>query len=173
MRRVAAEHSVAPDEAAQRSYASRSSLLAASQVSAGVMPGTEINVRIVRLLPLGAACVALYVVLAFGASVYGSYRYEPSGIQYLFLPVLAAPAALLLAVVIAVAARRRGAPRMLAILPFVAVVVLALPAIGLPLTNVNLEAARWAIISIGAGHVLVLLTFVVRQAHLGAGSPPA
>lgn len=36
MRRVAAEHSVAPDEAAQRSYASRSSLLAASQVSAGV-----------------------------------------------------------------------------------------------------------------------------------------
>jgi hypothetical protein len=137
------------------------------------MPCTEVHVRIANLRPLVAACAGLYAVLAFGASIYGSYRYEPSGVQYALLPLLVAPACLALAMLIASAARKAGAPRVLAVLAYASVAVFALPAFGLLLSNRNLETGRRAAIGVGVAHGLVLAAFLARRARAERRLPPA
>lgn len=106
--------------------------------------------------PLLALSVLFWVVVAFGASIYGSYRYEPSGIQYAFLPFLAAPACLVLALALLRPAHQARASVLVRLIPFVAAVVLSLPAFGMFLSDRNLEAARWATIALGVAHALLL-----------------
>jgi hypothetical protein len=107
-------------------------------------------------------------VLAFGASIYGSYRYEPSGVQYALLPGIASPVCLALGITLLVAGRKLRAPIALYLLPFLAAAILYLPGIDMPLSNRNLEMARWATVMVGFVHVLLLVLLVKRErAHAG------
>jgi len=96
--------------------------------------------------------LVFYGVLAFGANVFGSYRYEPSGVQYVFLPFLAAPMAAAIAFGLLVVGRRAGLSLTVLLIPFLAVAVLILPGVGMRLSNRNLEVARWVLILLGATH---------------------
>jgi len=106
----------------------------------------------------GVLSLALYLALAFGALVFGSYRYEQSGVQYLALTPIAACLAVLGALLLW-PARRVGAGAMHALLPFVAAAVCAvLPEVSL--ADHVLELGRWLIIVIGVMHfVLGVLPF--------------
>ena len=113
----------------------------------------------------------LYAVLAFGASVYGSYRSEPSGVQYAFLPMLATPACLVLALCLVGLGRPARAPVLFRALPFLAAGVLALPASDMLLSDRNLEAARWVTIALGLAHAGLLTAHVWATARAGAIRP--
>ena len=105
----------------------------------------------------------LYAILAFGACIYGSYRYEPSGVQYMFLPGLLAPSCLLVAFGLAYIAWRAKASVMLLVLPFLGVAALALPAFGMLLSHANLERARWATIGLAVAHAALLLAHLYQH----------
>jgi hypothetical protein len=107
--------------------------------------------QIGRLVGFIAAALAFYAVLAFGASIFGSYRYEPSGVQYAFLPGLVAPLLLVTGSVLAWFSRRLAGKWLLALLPFVAALVaFALPSFSL--ADAMLETGRWLLVGVGVLH---------------------
>ena len=125
------------------------------------------------VLPLAGLSVALYLILAWGATIYGSYRYEPSGIQYAFLPYVAAPICAVLAAGLVLAVRRAGAPWLLWMLAILAAVVLALPAFGMSLANRSLETARWATVLLAVVHAAVLAFFTTKVVRRSDSNPRA
>jgi len=122
---------------------------------------------------VAALSIALYLVLAFGASLYGSYRHEPSGVQYVFLPAIAAPVVLVLAIMLASAGSGAGTSIGFRLLPFVGALILFLPAVGLPLADTALEFGRWATILAGVAHALLLIAFLRREWSTAPVPPPA
>ena len=106
---------------------------------------------------LAGLSLALYGVLWFGAEIYGSYRYEPSGVQYIFLPFLAAPACAAVGAALWIVAQRAQARTALRVLPLLGCAVLAFPPMVMLLSNRNLEAGRNATVAIGALHAALLL----------------
>ncbi len=117
----------------------------------------------VLLLALSAA---FYAVLWFGAEIYGSYRYEPSGIQYGMLPV-AALACFVVAVAIWLSSSRTRSNALLVVLPFTAVPVLAVPPFVMQLSEQNLEAGRVATIAVGMIHASLLIIHLLRSRTRG------
>ena len=112
--------------------------------------------------PLLVLSLGFYVLLAFGSSVYGSYRYEPSGVQY-FIPPLLSVLAALLGLVFALWVWRLRAPWHLALLWAPGVAMLALPFFDMTLSNVNLERARWATAAAGIVHAAALGAYGLRR----------
>lgn len=117
--------------------------------------------RIGPLIGFIAAALVFYAVLAFGASIFGSYRYEPSGVQYAFLPGLVAPLLAVVGGVLAWLNRRLAGTWLLTLLPFVAAVAAyALPSYSL--ASSVLEAGRWLLVGLGVLHA-ILATWTVWQ----------
>ena len=125
-----------------------------------------------RLAPLMVLSAAFYFLLAFGSSVYGSYRYEPSGVQY-FIPPLFSVFAALLGMAFALWARRLRAPWYLTVLWVPGVALLALPLFGMPLTNIALERARWATAAAAIVHAVVFAAYVLRRWNAESSAPAA
>ncbi len=109
-----------------------------------------------------ASSAAFYAVLWFGAEIYGSYRYEPSGVQYVLLPV-AALACFVVAVAIWLSSSRTRSNALLVALSFAAVPALAVPPFAMPLSDQNLEAGRLATIAVGVIHALLLIIHLLRS----------
>lgn len=106
-----------------------------------------------------AAALAFYAVLSFGASIFGSYRYEPSGVQYAFLPLLVAPLLAAAGGVLAWLGHRLAAGWFVSVLPFVAALIAAvLPSISL--ADAVLETGRWLLVGIGVLHAVLTVRAV-------------
>jgi hypothetical protein len=106
-----------------------------------------------------AAALAFYAALALGASIFGSYRYEPSGVQYAFLPLLVAPLFAAAGGILAWLGSRIAGGWVMSILPFAAALTAAaLPSISL--ADSVLETGRWLLVAIGVLHAGLLLRAV-------------
>lgn len=106
-----------------------------------------------------AAALAFYAVLALGASIFGSYRYEPSGVQYAFLPGLVAPVLAVMGGALAWFNHRLAGQWLLALLPFVAALVaFALPSFSL--ADAVLEMGRWLLVGVGVLHAALAVRTV-------------
>jgi hypothetical protein len=109
------------------------------------------------------AGVLFYALVAAGASIYGSYRSEPSGIQYWFLPNILAPLVGIVAIALFILGKRVGAGIGLRLAGLVAVAMFALPPTIMRLSNRNLEFWRLATIAFGVLHVVAFAYFVRRS----------
>ena len=125
-----------------------------------------------RFVPLILLSVTFYVFMAYGGSIYGSYRYEKSGVQYAIPPVLSV-FVLLLGTLFALWLWRLQGPWHLLVVWAAGVVVLALPAVGMSLTDAALECARWAAFGVATLHAVLLAAFLARQRRVVILAPPA
>jgi hypothetical protein len=97
------------------------------------------------------------IAVWFGAVILDSYRYEPSGVQYAFLPAIAAPFCAVAAFAVALSGRAwLRLPLPLLMLLFLPPLIFLAPAVGLPLTNYVLRAAFWTTLLAAGGYLVSL-----------------
>jgi len=110
-----------------------------------------------------APSVAYLLGLVYAGKIYASQHSEPSGMQYVMLPLVAAPLVGIAAVALVVRGRRAGLHVLTILMPFAACALLASPIVGVPLSDTYAQFGLIAVIVFGLAHVASLL--LLRVAH--------
>ena len=107
--------------------------------------------------------LAYLLGLVYAGRIYASQHSEPSGMQYVMLPLVAAPLVGIAAVALVVRGRRAGLHVLTILLPFAACALLASPIIGVPLSDTYAQFSLISVIVFGLAHLASLL--LLRIAH--------
>lgn len=109
------------------------------------------------------ASIPYFAVLLWAGWIYSTNWTEPSGVQFAFLPFILAPGAALAAAVVALSTRHSTFPNWARVLPFLSVILLLLPALGVPLTDQHAVLGLVGVVLLGAIQAIVLGQQVLRR----------